>query len=137
MKEVTSYHFQFTLVGASGPVVLGDADEVKVTPHVRKSTRKPRGAAPVTSVQGYDPFDISFKRGMYNGALQALLDASMSPLTAPSLSAVATITYPDAGTVEQYLFTGIVLADGPSVSSSADSTDEEVSFTADKRVKLS
>jgi len=137
MAEVTSWHFDFQLMDASGPIPLGDVDDVKVTPHIRKSVRKPRRSAPQTTLQGHDPFDITFKRGLYNGVLQTLFDASSEPATAPLLSAVGTMVFPDTGAVQQYLYTGIVLADGPTVGSNADVTDEDVSFTADKRVLLS
>lgn len=136
MAEVTSWHFDFQLLDASGPIPMGDVDDVKVVSHVRTSTRKPRRAAPRTSYQGHDPFDITFKRGMYNGVLHTLFDACTEPATAPLVQAVATTTIPDTGAILQYLYTGIALKDH-TLGSSADVTDEDVSFTADKRVRLS
>jgi len=121
---------------ASGPVPLGDVDEVKVVTHIRSSVRKPRGSAPRTTYQGHDPFDCSFKRGMYNGVVHTLFDACMEPATAPLVSAVGTVTIPDTGQVLQYLYTGISMKEH-TLSSNADATDEDVSFTADKRVALS
>lgn len=136
MAEVTSWHFDFQLVDGNGPVPLGGVDDVKVVTHIRSSVRKPRASAPRTSYQGHDPFDFSFKRGMYDGVLQTLFDSCMEPATAPLVQAVATTTIPDTGAVMQYLYTGIAMKDH-TVGSNADVTDEDVSFTADKRVRLS
>jgi len=135
MSEVTSWHFDFQLLDAAGPVSLGEVDDVKVTTHIRTSVRKPRRSAPRTTYQGHDPFDISFKRGMYNGVLHTLFDACTEPATAPLVQAVATATIPDTGDVLQYLYTGIAMKEH-SLDSSADETGEDVSFTADKRVRL-
>jgi len=136
MSEVTSWHFDFQLLDANGPVPLGDVDDVKVVTHVRSSVRKPRASAPKTTYQGYDPFDFSFKRGMYNGVLHTLFDACMEPVTAPLVQAVGTMIIPDTGETLQYLYTGIAMKDH-TIGSNADATDEDVNFTADKRVLLS
>jgi hypothetical protein len=135
MKELTSYHVDVQLVGAAGPVALGEADSVRISVRLRKSVRKPRRSAPQTSMQGHEPFEIAFKRGAYNGSVDALLEAAKSPLTAPSLQMVVTKVYPQDGTTEQWLYTGITAGDG-SFESTADSTDEDISFTADDRKRL-
>ena len=137
MKELTGWHVEFQLVGGSGPVALGEVDNVSITGgDIRTSERKPRRSDPVTTVQGHERFEISFKRGAYNGAIDELMDVTSNPLTAPSLQAVATKSYPEDGSVRQYLYLRVV-PKSAGFETGADSTEENMTLTSDKRLRLS
>ena len=136
VKELTGWHVEFQLVGGSGRVALGEVDNVSITGgDIRTSERKPRRSDPVTTVQGHERFEISFKRGAYNGAIDELMDAASNPLTAPSLQAVATKAYPEDLSVRQYAYLRVV-PKSSGFETGADATEETMTLTSDKRIRL-
>lgn len=135
MDEMTGWHLDFQLITGSGPVPIGDVDNVSIRPKPRNSTRLRLKGGPKTTAQGHSPWELAFGRGVYNGAIDDLLDTTMDPLRRSKLQAVGTKTDPNTMTVSQYLFTGLFVSDA-AFESKPDSTDETMSLTADNRVKI-